>query len=57
MVQVVQGLQEGVHVAGGALVLQPHMPSLLLGVVVEALKAVQADVHLNDQRVIHHEAL
>lgn len=57
VIQVVQGLQQGVHVAGGALVLQAHMARLLLGVVEVALKALQPDVNLDDDSVIQNEAL
>lgn len=32
-IEVEQGLQKGVHVAGGALILQAHTASGLLGVV------------------------
>ncbi len=56
VVEVVQGLQEGVHVASGALVLQAHMPRFLFGVVEAALKTVEAEHDLHDDCVVDEKA-
>ena len=45
-------LEQGVHVAGGPLVLESHVSSMLLGVPRHAVGSVGVHFHLEDHAVI-----
>lgn len=56
-VDVVEGLQQGVHVAGGPLVLKAHIPRLLLAVVPQVISGGDAHIHLYGEGAILQVAL
>lgn len=51
-----ESLQKGVHVAGGALVLQAHKAGVLLGVPADAVRCISSDCRLEDDGVVFQEA-